>query len=61
MVQCDQELSSSPRDWIIQVRKDMLELKLDLSDEQICKMSKDIFSKYVKRQIEENAVKYLYK
>ena len=54
-----QELSSSPRDWIIQVRKDMLELKLDLSDEQICKMSKDIFSKYVKRKIEENAVKYL--
>ena len=26
----------TPRDWIIKVRKDMSELKLNLSDEQIC-------------------------
>ena len=43
-----QQLSSSRTDWIRQVRKDMSEIKLEISDGEIKNMSKEIFKKIVK-------------
>ena len=54
-----QELSTSSNDWICQVRKDMSEISLNLSDEQISTMSKELFGKILKHKMEQNAVKYL--
>ena len=54
-----QELSPSSHDWICQVRKDMQDIKLNLSDAEIENLSKDVFSKLVKRKIEVFTVQYL--
>ena len=54
-----QQLSSSRTDWIRQVRKDMSEIKLEISDVEIENMSKEMFKKIVKQKIENCAVKYL--
>ena len=54
-----QELSISSNDWISQVRKDLLEIQLNLSDKEIFGMSKEIFGKNVRQKIEQNVIKYL--
>ena len=54
-----QELSPSSHDWICQVRKDMQDIKLNLSDAEIENLSKDVFSKLVKRKIEVFTLQYL--
>ena len=48
-----QELSISSNDWISQVRKDLLEIQLNLSDKEIFGMSKEIFGKNVKQKMYE--------
>ena len=54
-----QQLSSSRTDWIQQVRRDMLEIKLVLSDSEVENMSKETFKKLLKQKIEISAVKYI--
>ena len=54
-----QTLSSSRGDWIRQVRRDLAEIKLDLSDSEVENMPKETFKKLVKQKIETCAVKYL--
>jgi hypothetical protein len=56
-----QQLSTSPNDWIQQVRKNMSDIKLYLTEAQIKNMSKDVFRSKVKHHIEMSAVKYLNK
>ena len=56
-----QQLSASQTDWIQQVRKNMSDIKLYLSDAQITNMSKEAFKIKVKHHVEISAGKYLNK
>ena len=51
--------NSSKRDWTEQVKRDLKELNIHMSFEEIKSMSKNSFKKYVKNKIEIEALKYL--
>ena len=54
-----QNYSPSEGDWVLQIRKDMAEIKLNLSEEEISLMSRYKFKKLVKQKINECAISYL--
>ena len=54
-----QELSPSPHDWICQVRQDMTDIRLCLSDDEIRNVSEEMFGKLVKMKMQIFSVKYL--
>ena len=56
-----QQLWTGKHDWISQVRKNMSEIKLNLTDEQIKNMSKEFFKKQVKIKVEKLAITFLKK
>ena len=45
------QLFSSRTDWIQQVRKDKSKIKLELSDDEIENMSKEMFKKIIRQTI----------
>ena len=54
-----QRWSPSEGDWVLQVRKDMTDINLDLSEEEIKSMSKYMFKKLVKQKIIKFAISIL--
>ena len=54
-----QKLSSDKDDWVLQVRKDALEINLQLSDEEIIKISQEKFREIVKIKTTILAIKSL--
>ena len=54
-----QKLSSDKDDWVLQVRKDAVEIDLQLTDEHIKKISQEKFREIVKRKTAILAVKSL--
>ena len=54
-----QRWSPSEGDWILQVRKDMADINLDLSEAEIKSMSKYMFKKLVKQKIIRFAISIL--
>ena len=56
-----QQLSPAKNDWIKQVRKNIFDLQLNLNDNQIANMPKEIFKTKLKQKTENLAVKYLQK
>ena len=56
-----QQLFTSKNDWICQVRKNMKEIQLNLTDERIAHMSKEEFRKQIKIRVEKTAINYLKK
>ena len=50
---------STKTDWTFQVQKDLLELKVNLSFEEIKAMSKNMFKNHIKKKIEYEALIYL--
>ena len=54
-----QKYSPSKGDWVHQVRKDLVDLKLELSEEEISLMSQYQFKKLVRRSVESLAISSL--
>ena len=54
-----QKLTPSPNDWILQLNKDMEDLKIKITESEIKAISKDNFQRMIKRKVENLAVVYL--
>ena len=56
-----QKLFPVKNDWVIQIQDDLLQCKIDMSDEEISKMKKSKFQKMVKLSIQQLSGEYLTK
>ena len=56
-----QKIWTGRTDWITQVRKNMTDIELNLTDEQISKMSSDEYKRQIKSKIQIFAIKYIKK
>ena len=56
-----QSLRPVKNDWALQILEDKKDLNLDISDEEMRKISKTRFQKILQSRIKENAAKYLIK
>ena len=54
-----QKLSSNNGDWIGLVTQDKQQLGIDMSDEEIQGVSKDVFKRYVTTKVKNNFLQYL--
>ena len=54
-----QKISVSSKDWLFQVRKVMVKIKLNMTEEQIKSMNKECFKRIVKVKVEALAMKHL--
>ena len=56
-----QKLFPVKNDWVIQIQDDLIQCKIDMSDEEISKMKKSKFKKIVKLSIQQLSGEYLTK
>ena len=56
-----QKLFPVKNDWVIQIQDDLIQCKIDMSDEEISKMKKSKFKKIVKLSIQQLSGEYLAK
>ena len=56
-----QQIWTGRTDWITQVRKNMTDIELNLTDEQISKMSSDEYKRQVKGKIQIFAINHIKK
>ena len=54
-----QKLSPSKGDWVTLIEKDKNLLDIEMEDEDIARLSKYVFKKYVKKATREKAYKFL--
>ena len=56
-----QKNSPVRNDWILQINKDKEELQIDISENELKKMSKNVFKRYLRKKVQNGALRYLNK